>query len=241
MAVFAGTGSPVNKVIGVGFAGAPDGARFEAIEALFAARQAPVQVEIATLADPQWHAALALRGYALAGFENVLGLALTDVDVEPAWRPAPGARATVAVVECSPHDDGVWLDTIATGFQYPDNVPAQATGQHVPRDVIERIFGELASVPGFRRYLAYVDGVVVGGASLREFEGVAQLCGAATLPRFRRQGVQSALLDARLRDARGRGCDIAVVTTAPGSKSQHNTQRRGFTLLYARALHVKSA
>jgi hypothetical protein len=49
------------------------------------------------------------------------------------------------------------------------------------------------------------------------------------------------LLDARLRDARRAGCDIAVVTTAPGSKSQQNAQRHGFALLYARALHLLPA
>lgn len=28
-----------------------------------------------------------------------------------------------------------------------------------------------------------------------------------------------------------RGCDVATVTTQPGSKSQHNTQRKGLELL----------
>jgi len=51
----------------------------------------------------------------------------------------------------------------------------------------------------------------------------------------------SALLETRLRDARRQGCDIAVITTAPGSTSQQNAQRRGCSLLYARALHVKQA
>ena len=34
------------------------------------------------------------------------------------------------------------------------------------------------------------------------------------------------------------GCDLAVVTTQPGSKSQENVQRRGFELLYTRAVLV---
>ena len=48
-----------------------------------------------------------------------------------------------------------------------------------------------------------------------------------------------ALLAARLSDAAKAGCDIAVVTTAPGSKSQQNAQRQGFALLYTRAVLVK--
>lgn len=82
--------------------------------------------------------------------------------------------------------------------------------------------------------------VVAGGASLRLSNGVAQLAGAATLPEHRRQGVQSALLSERLADAAREGCDVAVVTTEPGSKSQQNVQKIGFELLYSRAVLIKS-
>jgi hypothetical protein len=51
--------------------------------------------------------------------------------------------------------------------------------------------------------------------------------------------VQTALLSVRLADAARAGCDLAVVTTQPGSKSQQNVQRRGFHLLYTRAVLVK--
>ena len=78
-----------------------------------------------------------------------------------------------------------------------------------------------------------------GAASMRLFEGVAQLTGAATLPEHRRRGVQSALLAARLADAAAARCDVAVVTTQPGSKSHENVQRQGFELLYARAILVR--
>jgi len=68
---------------------------------------------------------------------------------------------------------------------------------------------------------------------------VAQLTGAATAPAHRRHGVQAALLSARLADAAAAGCDIAVITTQPGSTSQANAQRRGFDLLYTRAILVR--
>ena len=89
------------------------------------------------------------------------------------------------------------------------------------------------------RYAALRDGVIVGGASFHTAEGIAQFTGAATAPAHRRRGVQTALLSARLADAASAGCDIAVVTTQPGSKSQQNVQRRGFDLLYTRAVLVK--
>jgi ribosomal protein S18 acetylase RimI-like enzyme len=146
----------------------------------------------------------------------------------------------IVVTECRSDEAALWLDVVVSGFAQPDAVAAQAAGQEYPREAIERVYEDFAAIAGFRRYLARVDGVVAGGASMREFDGIAQLCGAATLPAFRRRGVQTALLQVRLRDGARRGCNLAVVTTAPGSKSQQNAQRRGFALLYARALHMKA-
>jgi ribosomal protein S18 acetylase RimI-like enzyme len=72
-------------------------------------------------------------------------------------------------------------------------------------------------------------------------EGVAQFAGAATAPAHRRRGIQSALLSTRLADAAAAGCDVAVITTQPGSTSQQNAQSRGFDLLYTRAVLVKQS
>jgi GNAT superfamily N-acetyltransferase len=250
VAVYTGPDSPINKVIGAGFAESPNAAQLDAIEARFAAQGCGVQMEISTLAGPDWHAALARRGYALAGFENVLGLALGPPEPEtspggvvtPEMTPGEIIRSgRIVVAECGAGEAAAWLDVVVTGFARPDAVAAQAAGQEYPREAIERVYEDFSAIAGFRRYLARVGGVVAGGAGVREFEGIAQLCGAATLPAFRRRGVQTALLAARLRDASRRGCGLAVVTTAPGSPSQQNAQRRGFVLLYARALHVKPA
>ena len=52
--------------------------------------------------------------------------------------------------------------------------------------------------------------------------------------------MQKALLQCRLLDARAAGCDLAVVTTAPGSRSQENMMRNGFALLYSRAVLIRS-
>ncbi|MGE5813737.1 MAG: GNAT family N-acetyltransferase, partial [Acidobacteriota bacterium] len=90
-------------------------------------------------------------------------------------------------------------------------------------------------------YIARRDGMVAGGAAVRRSDGLAQLCGAATLPEHRRRGVQSALRHTRLLDAARAGCDLAIVTTQPGSKSQENVQKVGFELLYVRAILVRAA
>jgi len=231
VASFAEEGSPLNKVAGLGFGGVPTVPALEEIERAFTARGAPVQVELAHLADPEIGALLTDRGYRLTSFENVLGLALKG---EPERVRPPG-------VEVRPSGDDEfepWLDVVAHGFAHPD-IQGVPSHEEFPREVIAGAVRDLTAAAGVLRYVALRDGVFVGGASFRVAEGVAQLTGAATAPAHRRRGVQTALLSARLADAAAAGCDVAVITTQPGSKSQQNAQRRGFDLLYTRAILVK--
>ena len=230
VASFAEEGSPFNKVAGLGFGGVLNAAALDEIERAFTACGAPVQIELAHLADPAVGALLTERGYRLISFENVLGRALNG---EPGRVTPPG-------IEVRPSGDDEfepWLDVVADGFAHPDThgVPSH---EEFPREVIARAERDFAAA-GVMRYAALRDGVIVGGASFRVAEGVAQLTGAATAPAHRRRGVQTALLSARLADAAAAGCDVAVVVTLPGSKSQQNVQRQGFDLLYTRAVLVK--
>jgi GNAT superfamily N-acetyltransferase len=104
---------------------------------------------------------------------------------------------------------------------------------------LAKILDETTGAPGFIRYLARVDGDAVGEAVMRIDGDLAQMAGAGTLPRARGRGVQKALIQRRLADARRAGCTLAVVTTAPGTRSQDNVMGRGFELLYTRAILVR--
>nr|WP_090276414.1 GNAT family N-acetyltransferase [Mycolicibacterium komanii]CRL69768.1 acetyltransferase, gnat family protein [Mycolicibacterium komanii] len=227
-ACFAEAGSPLNKVVGLGFAGAPGDAELTEIERAFAALETPTQVEVSSLGDPRIAAMLTGRGYRLVSFENVLGR--PPADVTP-----PVVPDGVEVRRSG--DLAAWIDVVVEGFAHPDTegVPSH---EEFPREIVENAERDMIEA-GATTYLAYLDGVVAGGAGMRMSEGVAQLVGAATAPTYRRRGVQGALLAARLNDAARAGCDIAVVTTQPGSTSQHNVQRRGFHLLYTRAILVR--
>ena len=230
VASFAEEGSPFNKVAGLGFGGVPGPGALGETERAFAACGAPVQIELAHLADPAIGALLTMRGYQLTSFENVLGRALDG-------RPAPVTPPGVEVRRSGDEEFEAWLEAVADAVAQPDTqgVPAH---EEFPREVIKAAERDFA-VAGVLRYAALRDGVIAGGASFRMAEGVAQLTGAATVPAHRRRGIQTALLSARLADAAAAGCDIAVVTTQPGSKSQQNAQRQGFDLLYTRAILVK--
>ena len=231
VASYADAGSPFNKVAGLGFGGVPAATALGAIEEAFAARGAPVQIELAHLGDPAIGALLTGRGYRLTSFENVLGLALTD---------APG-RVAPPGIEVRPACDGEfesWLAVVTEAFAHPDDQGAQPHEQF-PHEVLARAEHDLVAA-GATCYVALRGGVIVGAASFRVAADIAQLTGAATAPEHRRQGVQTALLSARLADAAGAGCKLAVVAAQPGSRSQQNVQRQGFDLLYTRAVLVKN-
>jgi N-acetylglutamate synthase-like GNAT family acetyltransferase len=110
----------------------------------------------------------------------------------------------------------------------------------MPREQMAQVLDEVMLAPGFIHYLARLDGEAVGEAAMRIDGDLAQIAGAGTLPHARGRGVQKALLQRRLADARRAGCTLAVVTTAPGTRSQDNVMRRGFTLLYARAILIRA-
>jgi ribosomal protein S18 acetylase RimI-like enzyme len=232
VAVLAAASSPSNKMIGVGYSGAIETGLLADVEARFASQRARLQAEVSTLADPAVHQQLAARGYVPGGFENVLGYAFTALPAGPGHE--------VAIEVLSEAAAPALVDVMAEGFAHPDTggVGGDATP---PDEELRSWFRLTAGISGFRGYLARIDGDVAGGALMRLDHGVAQFSGAATLPRFRRRGVQTALLRARLADAAAAGCDLGVIVTQPASKSQQNAQREGFALLYARQLFVKTA
>jgi GNAT superfamily N-acetyltransferase len=229
-ASFAGADSPYTKVVGLGFCGVPTAAELSAIEEAYAAHGAPTSVELAHLGDPDLPAALTDRGYRLEGFENVLGLDLAaahDLVVPDG----------IEVRRSGDDEFEAWLQVVVEASTHPD---AQGVPWHdeFPAEAIEAAQRDSAAA-GLTRYAAFLDGVLAGGAEFRTTEGIAQLAGAGTAPAHRRRGIQSAMLSARLAEARAAGCDVAVLVTQPGSKSHQNAQRRGFDLLYTRATLVR--
>ena len=233
LASFADDDSPYNKVVGLGFGGVPSAAELDEIERAYATCGAPVQVELPHLADPEIALQLTTRDYRLESFENVLGVALAD-----------GYDVVVpdgVEIRASGDDEfESWLEVMADAVATPDTqgVPWR---EEFPRDTYLAAERDAVST-GIARYAAVREGVIAGGAGLRITDaGIAQFASAATTPAHRRRGIQSALVSMRLADAATAGCNVGVITTQPGSKSQQNAQRSGFDLLYTRAVLVKGA
>lgn len=241
-AVYGGPGQPFNKLAGLGFAGGVDEAALARLEALYDALGGEIRVEQSSLADPAVAATLTRRGYALTGYENVLGLALTAQVVAAFMEQCDASRREgIEIGAVQADETQLWIRTAAEGFLTPDAFDGPPPPEPLARESMERIVADFSAAPGCLLYLARRGGAIAGGGSLRIVDGLAQLGGASTLPAHRRHGVQSTLLRARLIAAAAAGCDLAVVTTEPGSKSQQNVQRAGFALLYVRAILVRPA
>jgi GNAT superfamily N-acetyltransferase len=229
LAVLLRPGSPLNKVIGAGYAGSIDPPALTALEATWDARGEPVRIELATLAAPEALEPLPARGYRLVGFEHVLLRSLSEAVPLAA---APGVEVRAGT------DDAAWARVGIAGFGAPDGTGAEA--DPYGQAALEAVTADFGATPGLARYVAWLDGVPVGAASMWVDDRIALLCGATTLPAARRRGVQRALLAARLADAKAAGCELATVTTAPGSTSQHNVMRSAFALGFARGILVRA-
>jgi GNAT superfamily N-acetyltransferase len=87
--------------------------------------------------------------------------------------------------------------------------------------------------PGWSCYVAYDGGQPAGAGALFVHDGVGWLGYAATRPRYRGRGAQSAILAARIEDARQQGCSTVITETGAmeqgrPSNSYRNIVRAGF-------------
>jgi ribosomal protein S18 acetylase RimI-like enzyme len=221
-------GSPLNKVLGLGLGSPVDDADLDAIEEFYDERGIPVQIELCPLAVPGLSARLTKRGYQLQAFENQLAREISTDD----W-PETGPRVTLS----TPDQDDLWLHVAASGFATADG--SRATAEAPPSDLIESIKKVMNGFvhPDFDRLMVWVDGEVAGVANAYVIDGILGIAGTATLPAFRRRGVQQAVVAHALNRGRGRAT-LAMATTEPGSISQRNFERFGFQVIYTRAIFV---
>ncbi len=90
-----------------------------------------------------------------------------------------------------------------------------------------------AEQPGWRLYLAELDGVPVAAAALVIEGALGYLAAASTLPACRGRGCQTALIRRRISDAASAGCDEVCSLTA-NPVSRRNLERCGLALAYTK-------
>jgi GNAT superfamily N-acetyltransferase len=216
-AIFCGANSPVTQAVGLGLDGVVTSEEFDRLEQFYFSRNETVRVETCPIADASLFALFGQRGYRVTEFSNVMVRRVNAIENF-------GSTDGVEIRLAGRDELDLWTLTVAQGF-----------AEHFPvtQDILS-VMKMFSLGKGTECYLARIEGRVVGGATVALRGNTAGLFGASTLPDFRRRGVQTALLHARLRRAAETGCDLAVSLAQPGSASNRNISRQGFETLYTR-------
>lgn len=92
---------------------------------------------------------------------------------------------------------------------------------------------------GWRFFIGFVDEQPAGVAVMYINNGVASFTFAATVPEFRRRGLQTAFLLKRIHEAALADCELVVSQAAYTSISHNNMERVGMRIGYTRASWVE--
>jgi hypothetical protein len=219
-AVFDGVGSPITQTFGLGLFEEASPAVLDRIERFFLDRGASVHHEVSPLAGVATTDRLCARGYHPIEMSSVV-YRLVE---RPVFRPAAAGRATKVRVT-GPKDAALWSEISVRGWSH----------EHPELREFMRAAGALITArPANVCFLAESDGEPGAAGALFVHDGVALFGGASTVPELRRRGLQSALMQARMRYAFEHGCDLAMMAAEAGSQSQRNAERAGFRIAYTR-------
>lgn len=213
-AFFDGVHSPLTQTFGFGLFSPATVADLEMLEDFIGSRGAPVFHEVSALADPKTIEILGERGYR--------PVELTSILYRPIAIPESDSRVVARIIERGEED--LWSSTAAEGWSERPELA----------EFLQDLGRVTASAQGTSAFLAELDGRPIGAGAVAIHDGVAILAGASTIPSARKQGAQKALLQARLKYAAERGCDLATMGALPGSASQRNAERQGFRIAYTR-------
>jgi GNAT superfamily N-acetyltransferase len=226
-------GSWQNQAAGVGLAGPVGGHEIDELIEFYESRGVEPRLELSPFADETLVAGLAERGFVVREFEQVLARELSAREDLDAALPF-GRPAGLELHRLDQHDAAMVaraVEVLLRGF-YP-------TGE-IPRAMFDACV-RTNRLPNMRTYLAWIDGELVAAGSVSLTEQVASLNGVSTDVRFRRRGIQQALIAERLAAARAHGCVLATIGSRPGIPTERNAMRLGFSVAYTKVIVVRPA
>jgi hypothetical protein len=222
--VFVARRSMVGRAHGLGFAGPIAPQDIQHIEKFYFDREYDAQVDVCPYAHPSLFESLNQRGFQVAEFNQTLARWISNE--ERFVKPALDGIEIRAVK----HDEAAaWSRMLAHVFM----------GDHAPQ--YESFFEPWANGQHPLTLAAFADGRMIagcGGVIVPEHK-MAGFFGAATLPDYRAQGIQTAFMQERLRITQQAGFDLAVTLTMPGTTSQRNAERAGFRTAYTKVVVSK--
>ncbi|WP_224369411.1 GNAT family N-acetyltransferase [Hyalangium versicolor] len=220
LALFNGPGSPLTQAIALGLSGPVSPEDVDRVESHLGRGGGAIPIELLPFADPSLSQELGRRGYRVAEFQQVFVR-----DLSGRWPESP----QVEVRPIHREEAEVFALTVARAFM----------GREEVSDAEASLILPMATTPGTTCFLAFVNGEPAGGGTVALHEGVATLSGTGIRERFRGQGLQQALIAARLDWAARQGCTLAASSTLPATASQRNMERMGFFVAYPKVVMVR--
>jgi len=223
-------GRKLNHVVGLGMSAATSASELNAIEEAYANIGCPVEIDLCPFANTSTLDLLRKRGYAVNAFANTYAYRnLMDLE-----QSADTSAVTVREMAESEIED--FQEWSVAGFAAQSNPK--------PLELLKLLAISATSREDTILQVAEINGAVAGTAavSIIDLGSVrgAHLHLASTLTQFRGQGVQAALLRARLRQAATAGAHLATVTARPATSSARNAERAGFKLAYTKPTFSRS-
>lgn len=202
-------------------------AELDKLVAFYHSRNEDAVVELSPFVDESLLLGLENRGFALRSFENVLSHNLASLPALPLL--AEG----LSIERVDPSDVAAmrrYVAVAASGFMPP--------GEAVPETLMQ-IGLRFAMLPTADCYVAVAHGDWVGAAGSESSEGITSMFGTTVFEKYRRQGLQQALMIARMQAGIKRGSTLAIICSRPGIPTERNAARLGFTMAYTRAVLVR--
>ncbi len=221
-AICVGSDSPWSQCVGAGLDGDVSEESFRELEEFFFSRGADVELKVSPLAHASLRRLAVRSAQRLDEFESIL---VREPDL-----PASDWPPHVEVRPVARGEEELYAMTVLRGF----------FGDDYPESLLHATRSSCRSMNSIG-YLALFDGEPVGGATLGVASGIVSLQGASVLPDYRNKGVHKALQLARIQAARRYEPMAVTMSALPGSISQLNAQKLGFTVAYTRPAFKWSA
>jgi GNAT superfamily N-acetyltransferase len=215
----------LNRAVGCGKDGDLDKDTLRELESMFAVIGLAPEIHVSPFARPSTLQSLIAQGYKEKGLLSTYWCPLKD----PAIESTPNGTLGMGTVETrlvAAHEMEDFIETSIAGFQ--------SNGRS--RELLEALARIATRRPDTQLFVAVVNNKIAGSAALASIEtsdgSVAHLYLDSTLPNYRGRGVQQALIQARLREARRRGVSLATTITRVGDGSARNAERAGLRIAY---------
>ncbi|MGP1345757.1 MAG: GNAT family N-acetyltransferase [Phycisphaerales bacterium] len=228
----------VNQTNGVGLNGeAPDAHSIAEMRDFYTARGLLPRIELAPIVPRVLLDRLSDAGFRATRFESILACDPRSWREPDRWTMPPGLRIRrLTPDECRMDRSRPTAAFASTLMESAINTPAAAdtTASEVSIELAQRAMAFEHAIT----LIAEIDDQPAGVAMMDVFPGITALYFGATDPRFRRRGIQSAMIIERLRIARERGIPLATIGSDPGGPTERNALRMRMDIAYTKTAFV---